>query len=171
MNKIVTHKKCTQCKEDKFIIDFSFTQKGKYLSSICKPCMAKRTKEYYRLNKKKISDNAKEKRKNPSFIKANRERVREWVSNNIERHRELHKIRESKRRARLLGKGSFSLEEWNSLCSKYDNRCLCCGELKMLTIDHVVPVVMGGRNTIDNIQPLCMACNSRKHDKTIDYRY
>lgn len=48
--------------------------------------------------------------------------------------------------------------------------CLCCGEEKNMTLDHVVPVREGGENSIENMQPLCMACNSRKSNKTIDYR-
>jgi 5-methylcytosine-specific restriction endonuclease McrA len=40
----------------------------------------------------------------------------------------------------------------------------------VLTRDHVVPLKHGGLNTIENIQPLCGSCNSRKHLKHIDYR-
>ena len=41
---------------------------------------------------------------------------------------------------------------------------------KKLTVDHIVPVSLGGKNTIDNLQPLCLTCNSKKHNKIIDYR-
>ena len=60
--------------------------------------------------------------------------------------------------------------EWQSLCEKYDNKCLCCGEFVKLTPDHVVPLVCGGTNDISNIQPLCLSCNARKRDRIIDYR-
>ncbi len=66
--------------------------------------------------------------------------------------------------------GKFTPTEWSNLCSKYDNKCLCCGERKKLTVDHVVPIALGGANTIDNIQPLCLSCNSKKNKKIIDYR-
>ena len=61
-------------------------------------------------------------------------------------------------------------QEWIDLCIRYDHRCLCCREQKPLSRDHVVPVTIGGLDTIDNIQPLCKGCNSRKNAKTIDYR-
>lgn len=60
--------------------------------------------------------------------------------------------------------------EWLDLCNKYNNRCLCCGEKNKLTVDHVIPISKGGMNTIDNIQPLCGSCNSKKNNKEIDYR-
>jgi len=61
-------------------------------------------------------------------------------------------------------------DEWIALCKKYGNRCLCCGKKNKLTLDHVVPLSLGGKDTIDNIQPLCGSCNSKKHTKIIDYR-
>jgi 5-methylcytosine-specific restriction endonuclease McrA len=39
-----------------------------------------------------------------------------------------------------------------------------------LTVDHVVPLSQGSRNSIENLQPLCRACNISKHARTIDYR-
>lgn len=54
----------------------------------------------------------------------------------------------------------------------YGYRCLCCGQQfsSGLTVDHVVPLALGGSNWISNIQPLCHHCNSKKHTKIIDYR-
>lgn len=77
-----------------------------------------------------------------------------------------------RRRARMLalpGQGFTSLE-WANLKEKYSGRCLCCGQVKFLTADHVIPVSKGGSSGIENIQPLCRGCNSSKHTKTTDYR-
>ena len=47
--------------------------------------------------------------------------------------------------------------------------CLCCGNPEIV-YDHVVPLSMGGTNTIDNIQLLCSKCNRRKCKQATDYR-
>lgn len=37
-----------------------------------------------------------------------------------------------------------------------------CRSTEDLTVDHIVPVVRGGRSEVDNLQTLCRRCNSRK---------
>jgi len=51
----------------------------------------------------------------------------------------------------------------------HGDKCLKCGSDK-IALDHVIPIVKGGLNEIDNLQPLCKKCNSSKGDKIIDYR-
>lgn len=76
--------------------------------------------------------------------------------------------------------GTCSHEDWLALLAFYRNRCAKCrrsfvkygGDRKaakggLLTIDHIIPVRLGGANTPDNLQPLCLSCNTSK-DKTID---
>ena len=54
---------------------------------------------------------------------------------------------------------------------KRDNyKCLCCGSLNKLSIDHIEPINKNGKNKISNLQTLCKSCNSRKSDKYKDYR-
>ena len=82
---------------------------------------------------------------------------------------------ERRRYIRKMGNGgTHTLSEWEALKMKYRYMCLCCKkrepEIK-LTEDHIVPLSKGGRNDIDNIQPLCQACNTRKKDKRIIYEF
>lgn len=110
-----------------------------------------------------------------------RENTRKWCAANPEynnKYNAVHpeRMRKSTRkyRARKLGNGgTITAKEERWLKEFYDFTCLCCGrkepEIK-LTLDHVIPLKLGGRNTIDNAQPLCQSCNSKKHIKNTDYR-
>jgi 5-methylcytosine-specific restriction endonuclease McrA len=80
----------------------------------------------------------------------------------------------NQRRVRkLLAPGSHSEQEWQLIKQYYGYRCLCCGKVEpeiQLTRDHIVPLGAGGSDVIENIQPLCARCNSKKSTKVIDYR-
>ena len=43
-------------------------------------------------------------------------------------------------------------------------RCQGCDELLQATfqLDHVKPIHLGGEDTIDNLQPLCVVCHAKK---------
>lgn len=36
------------------------------------------------------------------------------------------------------------------------------GQEILITLDHIYPKVKGGRSTLENLQPMCQPCNSRK---------
>ena len=58
--------------------------------------------------------------------------------------------------------GNHSLKEWNDLKKKYKYRCAICFKIRKLTKDHIIPLSKGGTDYIENIQPLCRNCNSKK---------
>jgi hypothetical protein len=41
-------------------------------------------------------------------------------------------------------------------------RCVICGATEDLTLDHIFPWSLGGRDTEDNLRTLCRSCNCRK---------
>ena len=80
----------------------------------------------------------------------------------------------NRRRAlKLASEGSHTEEEWEELKAFYNFTCLRCGKQEpeiSLTRDHIIPLTQGGADSIDNVQPLCARCNSKKNNKHIDYR-
>lgn len=53
------------------------------------------------------------------------------------------------------------------------HQCQSCGKTKSetnLTIDHIIPLALGGSNDISNLQTLCLSCNSKKKHK-LDLRF
>lgn len=51
-----------------------------------------------------------------------------------------------------------------------DKKCLRCGSVNKLTIDHIIPITKGGVNKLSNLQALCKSCNSIKSNNYKDYR-
>lgn len=63
--------------------------------------------------------------------------------------------------------GSHTLGDWERLKAQYNWTCPNCKRLEpevKLTEDHIIPLSKGGSNNIENIQPLCGSCNSKKKD-------
>jgi|694.fasta_scaffold41490_12 5-methylcytosine-specific restriction endonuclease McrA len=61
--------------------------------------------------------------------------------------------------------GKHTLEEWEMLKDSYGNACAFCKKNIKLTKDHIIPLSKNGTDYIENIQPLCHSCNSKKHNK------
>jgi cytidyltransferase-like protein len=118
---------------------------------------------------------------------------RKWAENNKEkvsvqqrswRLRNKDRVGANSRRRRIMlnnSMGSHTEEEWLALKDRFGGRCAKCHVsegmlLKMhgekdarfvhLHRDHVVPISKGGSDFIENIQPLCVSCNSSKHDES-----
>ena len=97
-----------------------------------------------------------------------RRRLNDWRKDNPERAKvQIHNRRARKTKAG----GAYTAEQWQLICKKYDQRCVCCNKRRKLVPDHVIPIAKGGTSDIDNIQPLCQPCNSRKATQSTDYRH
>jgi 5-methylcytosine-specific restriction endonuclease McrA len=105
---------------------------------------------------------------NPEKYAEYRDRYREskkqinakWKQNN----KELLRMYSGKRRALQNLNGIFyiSQKEMIKLCN---SPCVSCGDTANIEIDHIVPIIRGGRHSIGNLQPLCASCNRSKGSK------
>ena len=102
-------------------------------------------------------------------------------------------VSKDKRHYKIIGRirkaevgGSHTLIQLQELKAKYGFMCLCCKKCEpeiKLTIDHIIPIsqwksyiqfhpeIKYQCNDIENIQPLCKSCNSRKQIKIINYSF
>ena len=78
-----------------------------------------------------------------------------------------HDVGERTHRVRANG-GKFTFQEWEQMKKDYNFICPICKrkepEIKLVR-DHIFPIVKGGKHCKENIQPLCISCNCKKHDK------
>jgi len=68
-------------------------------------------------------------------------------------------IKRERRKARLLRHSQW----WKRRCAK--GVCHYCGHsfpARALTMDHIVPIIRGGKSTKGNVVPCCKECNSNK---------
>lgn len=96
-----------------------------------------------------------------------------WVK--LERRRtqrEATRLRRTEAARRSVG--AFTVADFAALVEEYGGLCLRCWtpgeEDDPLVPDHVQPLALGGKDAIDNIQPLHRSCNQKKGAEWIDYR-
>lgn len=130
-------------------------------------------KEYSRRYRKehpeKIRESCRRYRKKNYDKDKRKEYNKRWAKKYPEKFR--HYLRAVSYRRRHAS-GSHTLGEWENLKAQYDWICPACRKREpkvRLTVDHIIPLSKGGSNNIENIQPLCGSCNSRKNAKIIKY--
>jgi 5-methylcytosine-specific restriction endonuclease McrA len=76
-------------------------------------------------------------------------------------------IRRERQKARELRKSQWwKRRRSNGVCHYCSNKV----SPRELTMDHIVPIVRGGKSTKGNIVPACKACNNKKkHSLLMDW--
>lgn len=155
---------CLFCNND--IHSFYFK---KYCSRKCWYENIKKNGIYNKGKSKFIS----EEEKRLTMLRQGRESYRRHIQTRLFYYRQLSIIRRGVR-------GKFTKQEWEEMKRKFNYSCADClkkePEIK-LSIDHIIPIskwsewllrnptVQYQCNDIQNIQPLCKSCNSKKHNK------
>lgn len=131
----------------------------------------------WKVNKRKTDPKYKKKSLELTHRWASSESGKIWLANY---KRDMPSKLESNRQRRLIKKGVIGKHtsiEWKDCKIKHNYACAICLikeiELKgkyafhisKLTKDHIIPISKGGTDNIVNIQPLCIGCNARKHNK------
>jgi len=182
MDEIIT-KKCFLCGTEKESCEFSPpspSKKGR-ANNICKDCYNKRHRGYRAKDVEKARQYGRDRyHKDPDKANA---MTRKWQSEHPETVKATFKERYSRNPDKILAKnrnrdakirgnvGGVTEREWKEVKDRHENKCLCCGASEVnLTMDHVVPLKLGGLHSADNIQPLCLSCNCSKGAKIADYR-
>jgi len=153
----------------------------------CKICRPIFKKEYIKQWEKKNPD--KLKKRQDRFKKNNPEKIKEYFKKysksekgirarkrrqHLPKYVEYAKYCSSLRRSRLRKIiHKFTYKDWLLMRKKTKGICPLCGKnvgLEKISLDHIYPISKADEGriyTIDDVQPLCIRCNTKKNDKVI----
>lgn len=162
------------------------SQRAGGLQGACRECRRLEKARWDRSNRVRVRSYARERyRTNPKVRQASIDYSRRWAEAHPEivrevkraykrRNPDVQRMATIRRRARIKGSGGYlSTTQWAAILDACGRRCLACGATEQtakLTVDHVVPLAVGGSNDPANIQVLCMSCNVSKATRSTDYR-
>lgn len=189
-------KQCTDCLVFKLLDAFSTNNRNKTngKQSKCKDCNRKYYLENQQKIKERVSNQYHE---NHEEILKRREKLRqrleakkikaeqdsnyyfsnklyiseyykEWVRKNKNHLRAYQSAYKFKRLQKAIENGNNTLttKEINELLIKHPY-CEYCKSTKNLSIDHIIPIIKGGSNSVLNVTVACRSCNSSKNDKLL----
>lgn len=187
-------RKCTKCgTEYPATIEYFHKSKGgKYgLRSNCKTCNTAASMHYFDAHPEKRregfrryytthSEEIKKKARrwaeaNPEKKRASsrqwrkthpelaKQRIRQWTETHPDKVRTISHNRRARKHA---AEGTHTVSDVQTQLKRQRSKCYYCGrKLTKYHVDHVVPLVRGGRNSPDNLVIACPRCNHAKHTR------
>jgi 5-methylcytosine-specific restriction endonuclease McrA len=172
-------KTCSKC--GKIKTTEKFTKNTRYrdgLQSYCKQCMSNYSNAWNKKNPAKRKAICKKWRDGNQRLVISL--ARSWNITNADKKREINRSwnKRHNKQVRMMEKSRYYKEknapgngiiknEWDQLKEEYFNRCVYCGKVKKLELDHIIPISKGGAHEIINAVPACRTCNSRKNNNPL----
>lgn len=147
----------------------------------CRPCQNKHQRKWNKANPERAHGHSLK------YYAANRDQIlerkrryciansdvrasinRNWKDNNPEK---VKVLKENYRARKKANGGKLSTDIIQTLLSKQNSKCTCCGADLMQTgyhLDHIMPLALGGANDDSNVQLLTPKCNLSKGAKHPD---
>lgn len=171
---------CTRCQRELPFPDSFFRDckgRGGYKAH-CKQC------DYKIPRSTEAILNGQEKRKSAEWRRKDAERKRveladrrnndpaykAWKAQKDKEYRQTPKGRarlarqKARRKIKEIG-GSLTGAQWTRILEAFSYTCAYCGATEDLTVDHFIPLYLGGKTEFGNIVPACYSCNSSKQHK------
>jgi 5-methylcytosine-specific restriction endonuclease McrA len=110
-----------------------------------------------------------------TYAESYRIRNRERIAERKRRYRHEHKeeiatANRNRRAVKRSANGKHTRSDIEILKAVLGSTCPGCRKKTDLTVDHIIPLAMGGSNGPMNLQLLCKGCNCSKQDSIVDYR-
>ena len=129
-------------------------------------------RQYYLENIEKIKLNHKK------WLEANPAYYKEYYAKNIEKRRQT--CRESSRRYRAKNRDKIRISQilyrskngckspWFKRITQRDGElCKLCSLTEGLTLQHKIPKCVGGKDSYENLEILCLKCNMAEYHKLV----
>jgi 5-methylcytosine-specific restriction endonuclease McrA len=88
----------------------------------------------------------------PFMFNNNYIKIREIIDINFNKRKEIKKLERNK----------LSLKLRFEILKRDNFKCILCGDNYQLEIDHIMPIVNGGKTEKENLRTLCFRCNRGK---------
>lgn len=159
--------RCSKCNIEKPLEDFYPHKRYKNNYCLeCKECIKIRGAQYRKTHKKEIAKKDHEYYEiHKKEIVWKRRKYYQTPNGKLMDQRKKHKRRARKKNTKI----TLTANQWGKILINQNNRCNICNKKftkkRFATMDHIIPLSLGGDLTFENIQALCSSCNSSKNNK------
>ena len=157
-------KQCNKCKEAKTASEFHKKAAAKDgLQPQCKECKAATAKARNSTPEFKVKKAAYDKARNSTpSVKARRAATNK-ARNSTPEARVMKVASDANMAARKYGNDQrVTGDDILNAREEANHQCIYCGSTERLSVEHIVPLALGGSNAPENITVACFLCNSRK---------